>query len=131
MKELVVVTNDRVGLLADITGALAKKGINIEGIDVNATGKKAVCRVTVEKNDERTARAALSKAGFKVLDSDMLVVKIANRPGELSALARKLADRGISITNVHLLGKSGESVLCALEADNKKLAHELLGEYLE
>ena len=131
MRELVIVTNDRVGLLADISGALAKKNINIESVDVEVTGKKAVCRVLTLKKDYPKAKKELAKAGFKVLAFDVLVVKLADKPGELSGVARKLADKGINIKNVHLLAKTDGFTLCALEADDTKLARELLAGYLQ
>jgi hypothetical protein len=131
MKELVVVTNDRVGLLADISGVLAKHNINIEGIDVEVVGKKAVCRVLTVKEEASKAKAELEKADFKVLASDVLVLKLPDRPGELSGVARKLADSGVSIKNVHLLGKNEGHALCALEADKPKVARELLASYIE
>ncbi len=131
MKEFVVVTNDRVGLLADISGALAKKSINIEGVDVAVVGKKAVCRVITRKKHGAEAREALEKAGFKVLDSDVLIVRLANKPGELSNAARKLADSGVSIKNAHVLGSSGESILYALEVDKTAVARGLLADCLE
>ncbi|MFH0817059.1 MAG: ACT domain-containing protein [Candidatus Micrarchaeota archaeon] len=130
MKEFVIVTNDRVGLLADISGALAKRSINIEGIDVTVIGKKAVCRVLTRKKDEADAKNELEKAGFKVLDSDVIVVKLANKPGELSNVARKLADSGVSINNAHLLGAHGEDILYALEVNKTTIARELLASYL-
>ncbi len=130
MKEFVIVTNDRVGLLADLSGALAKRNINIEGVDVTVVGKKAVCRVLTRKKDEAVARAELEKIGFKVLDSDVLVVKLENKPGELSGIARKLADGGVNIKNVHLLGSSGEDILYALEVDKPSAARGLLDSYL-
>ena len=130
MKEFVIVTNDRVGLLADVSGALARRNINIEGIDVTVVGKKAVCRVLTRKKDESDARTELEKSGFKVLDSDVLVVKLVNKPGELSGVARKLADGGVNIKNVHLLGGASDGVLYALEVDKTSAARRLLGTYL-
>jgi hypothetical protein len=131
MKEFVIVTDDRVGLLADISGILARHNINIEGVNVDVAGKKAVCRVLMLKENAAKAKQELEKAGFAVLASDVLVVKLTDRPGELSGVARKLADSGVNILNVHLLGKSDGKTLCAIEADKPKLARELLAEYME
>ncbi|MFH1470767.1 MAG: ACT domain-containing protein [Candidatus Micrarchaeota archaeon] len=130
MKEFVIVTNDRVGLLADISGALAKKNINIEGVDMSVVGKKAVCRILTHERDLTEAKTELEKSGFKVLDSDMLVVKLANRPGELSGVARKLADGGVNIMNAHLLGSVENEMLYALEVDKVPVARVLLAGYL-
>ncbi len=131
MKEFVIVTDDRVGLLADISGILARHNINIEGVSVDVAGKKAVCRVLMLKENATKAKKELGKAGFTVLSPDVLVVKLADRPGELSGVARKLADSGVNILNVHLLGKSDKKTLCAIEADKPKLARELLAEYMK
>lgn len=131
MEELVVIANDRVGLLADISEALAKKSINIEGIDVQVAGKKSICRVMIKKADSPAARKEIEKMGFKVLSSEVLVLKLADKPGELSGVARRLADNGVNIKNVHLLGKSDGFTLCALETDKEKIARELLAGYLQ
>ncbi|MFH1448197.1 MAG: ACT domain-containing protein [Candidatus Micrarchaeota archaeon] len=131
MKELCIVTDDRVGLLADISETLGKKGINIESIDVEVTGNKAVCRILTSGKDEASAKRELERRGFKVLSSDILVIRLSNRPGELSGVARILADKGVNVTNVHLLTKTGEFVLCAMEVDDNSLASELLARYLE
>jgi hypothetical protein len=130
MRELVIVANDRVGLLADITGALAKANINIEGVELSVVGKKSVCRILTKKDEFDKAKKALSKAKFKVLDSDVIVVKVEDKPGELSSLSRTLADSDVSITNVHLLGKSEGFAIFAIETSHTKIARGILSKYL-
>lgn len=131
MRELFVVADNRVGLLADISETLARKSINLEGIDVEATGTKALCRILTLERDEETAKKELEKAGFEVMASDILVIKLVNQPGKLSEIARTLADKGINIRNVHLLTKNDEFALCSLDVDKNQLARQLLADYLQ
>ncbi len=131
MNELILVANDRVGLLADISEALAKKNINIESIDAEVTGKKAVCRIMTSTEEERDAKSELKKAGFTVMSADVLVLKLVNRPGQLSEVARILADNGVNVTNVHLLTKTDDFALCALSVNKKNIAKEVLSSYIQ
>ena len=105
MKELSIVTDNRIGTLANVAEALGGVGINIEAIAAYEQGGRAVFRVLT--NDELSARKALEKApGVKgVVVSDVLVLKMINRPGELGKLTRKMANRGIDLESVYIVSK--------------------------
>jgi len=59
----------------------------------------------------------------------VLVVKLKNRPGELSEMTRKLAKARINIENVHLLHKGAEEGIFALKVDNHDKALKVLKGY--
>ena len=105
MKELSIVTDNRIGTLANIAEALGGVGINIEAIAAYEQGGRAVFRVLT--NDSTSARKALEKApGVKgIVVSDVVVTKMTNRPGELGKLTRKMANRGIDLESVYIVSK--------------------------
>ncbi|MEM3555470.1 MAG: ACT domain-containing protein [Candidatus Micrarchaeia archaeon] len=128
MKELLVLAKDRIGLLADLSAALGQANINIESISADTIGDKAVIHLVV--SDEVKGKEVLERKGFIVMSSDALVVKVLDKPGELSKVARVLADAKINIKNVQLLTKEGEIALYMLRVDNVKRAEKLLKGYM-
>src|SRR5438105_4583427 len=102
MKDLTVQLEDRPGTLAELAEALGRAGINIEGIAGFAVaGVGGIVHLLVE--DGAAARAALEGAGVGVeREVDVVVVDIADRPGELGKVARRLADAGVNLTAGYL-----------------------------
>ncbi len=128
LKELTVVEKDRVGLLADISETVAKAGVNIESVHAESSGQQAIIRLLV--NAPEKAKKALNKAGFNVLDSNIITIRLPDRPGELARISRLLADAKINIRNIYLVSKSGGEAIDALQTDDNKKAKKILKEYL-
>jgi hypothetical protein len=128
VKEITVVERDRVGLLAEIAEALAAAKINIESISVETSIRNAVIRIIV--SDTAKGDKVLKDAGFKVMDSNVIVVKLRDKPGELAKISRLLADKKISVENAYLLEKKGADALLALKVSDQTLAKKLLSGYL-
>ena len=128
MKPISIVCDDKIGLLADISYILSKNRINIEAITTNSVGKKAIIILVVNKPDK--AIQVLGNNGYSNLSQDYFVVKLEDRAGELNKITQTLADAKINITNVHLLGRDGNSSLVAIKADKMRKAKELLKDML-
>jgi len=129
MKELSVIAENRIGTLANITEALGGVGINIDAISAYEHGGKAIFRVIT--SDSMSARKALERVhGVSDLSiSDVITVKLENRPGELGKLTRKMANRGVDLETIYIIGKGGEYTevaIKAVEAHTNKVK-ELLG----
>ena len=128
MKELVIISKDRVGLLADISDALGKVKVNIESVSADVVGSNAVIKLVV--SDEKKGKIALQKVGFKPVAGDTLVLTLDDRPGELSRIARLLSVEGVNMTNVYMLGKEDGKSLVAVKVDKMAKAKKILREYL-
>jgi hypothetical protein len=128
MKQITIVAEDKVGLLADISYILGKAKINIEAISVEVQGEQAVICLTVK--DERKAAAMLSANGYRVLASEVLVVKVSDKPGELSKISRMLLESNINVESLYLLSRHHGFSLDAVTVDNPKKAKNVLAEYL-
>lgn len=124
MKQLVLVAPDKVGLLARVARLLAKAKVNIESVSCEAAGKQAIIRVVV--SSEAKASSVLRKAGFEVVSSDALVVRIANKPGALAEVAETLSRKKINIENVHLVHKGVREGIFAIKTSDQENAMRLL-----
>ena len=128
MKQIAVVAEDRVGLLADISYILGKARINIEAIAVQVQGGKAVVNLTV-KDDEKATRM-LSSNGYHVLSSEIMLVKVKDEPGELSKLSAGLKEAGINIESLYVVARGSGFSIDALKVDKPKKAKKLLSSSL-
>ena len=128
MKQIAVVAEDKVGLLADISYILGKAKINIESIVVQVQGGKAVINLAV-KDDEKATRM-LASNGYHVLSSEVMLVKLKDEPGELSRLSAKLRGAGINIESLYMVARGGGFCVSALKVDKPKKARKLLAPFM-
>jgi len=128
MRELLVIAKDRVGLLAELSYLLGEENVDIESISADTVGKEAIIHLVV--SDDKKAEELLRGAGFKVMRSDIIVINLDDKPGELSKVAKILADDQINIKNVQLLTKENSKALYAIKVDKTKKAVGLLKVYL-
>lgn len=127
MKTVTVVTKDRVGLLADVSGILGENRINISSIAAEAHGKTGIIRVSTD-NPAKT-KAVLKKAGFDVSAFEMVTVRLKNKPGELARLTRELAENGIDIKNAYQFPASRGDVLFGFETSSVQKAKKIAASF--
>ena len=124
MKQIVVVTENRPGVVADAATALAESGVNIDSIDSAAVGNMGVVRMTVSDYD--VALRALRDAGFNALSEEVFLVRLADRPGSLARVARRFKDANIDITSLRLVNRDGEHAIAAISCERPEEAKELV-----
>jgi hypothetical protein len=129
MKELTVITPNKPGVIASISSELGAKRINIESISTEVSGDTGVIHIITR--DGNKARKLIESLGYKVVDSDILVLRLQDRPGELAKVSSQLAENGVNIENVYMLSKERSSTLLALKVDNMKRAATLLRDYIK
>jgi hypothetical protein len=128
MKQITVVMDDRVGLLADLSYLLGKAKINIDSISAEVQGGKAVINLVV--SDEKKAVDVLKANGYHVLSSQMIVIKVKDAPGELSEVSKKLQKAKVNIENLFLLARGNGYSFDAIKVDKPKAAKKALSQYL-
>jgi hypothetical protein len=94
-KQLVIVTDDKPGMLAEVSGALAGEKINLDAICAYGMEDKAIFYVIC--SDIQKAKTALAKKGWQVKEEDVIIAGMENKPGALSALAAKLKAKNINL----------------------------------
>jgi hypothetical protein len=97
MKDLEIALENRPGALAEMGEALGKAGVSIEGGGAFTVNGEGVAHFLFE--DGETARAALEKAGIRVVAvRDVVVQRLKQAvPGQLGSLTRKMAEAGVNI----------------------------------
>lgn len=128
MKEIMIIENDRTGLIADISTLLSENNINIDYISAHAIADKAA--IYLVTSDEKKTVDALKKAGFSVLSSDTLVIKLEDKIGELAKVTKKLAENNINIEHLQVLKQEKGKALVSIKTNSAKKAEELLKKYL-
>ena len=128
MKEIVIVTENRAGLLADISETLAARGINIETLDAEQIHNTVVVELTVDRYDE--ALQSLRDAGLDAVTEDALLIRLRDEPGALAKGARRFKDANIDIRSIRIIRRQQGSTLVALATKRTKEARALVKEYL-
>ncbi len=128
MKAITVVADDRIGLLSDITYVLGKSKINIEGLDVTAVGGKSIIHLVIK--DYEKAEDALKRNGYKLINSEVIIIKLDDKPGELSRITKMISEDHIDIQNVHVIARDNKSAVIGLVVDKVRKAKTLLKDYI-
>lgn len=128
MKTITIIAEDEVGLLADMSYILGKARVNIESISGDVVSNKAI--ITLYLSDSEKAKKVLSAAGYNVIESNSVVVKLTDEPGELSKVTKLISDSGVNIENVHVLSRSDRVTVLSITVDKPKKATNILKDYL-
>ena len=98
-KQYSVFLENRVGALAELCKLISDQEINLLAICAIDTVEEAVLRIVAE--DALGALAALKSAGFRVVETDVLLVELKNTPGATGRMATRLARAGINIDYIY------------------------------
>jgi hypothetical protein len=121
MKDITVILKDSPGTLADLCQVLADAGINIEGI--SAITYEGECPIHILVEDGAGARKTLEANWMDIIaEKDALVSEIADRPGALEAITRKLANAGVNVEVAYFTTQTK----IALVVDDMEMAKSLL-----
>ena len=115
---------DRPGELAKLLGVLAKESVNIDAMSANSGGGRTY--VSLITDQPIKARQSLRKAGYDCSQRTVIIVSVADTPGALAALVRKLADAGVDIQSIVHLEAIGDRVQLAVGVDNRDAARALV-----
>jgi hypothetical protein len=120
VNRIVIMANNEVGVIADITRVLAEEGINLETINTETTGDQGVVVLTVDNTDH--ALSALNQAGYKAVSDDALVLRLRDEPGALATVADSLRSAGVNIQSLHILNREGGYAIIALTTNDRARA---------
>lgn len=116
MREFVVSVEDEIGSLRDAAKVLSKAGVNILAISSEVRGPKAMLRIVADR--EAPARAALLKAKYDFGECDLLQLVLDDEPGALARNASLLADAGVNVRAVYIIGKAKGKTDVAFSVDD-------------
>jgi hypothetical protein len=124
MNRIIVMAKNEVGVIADISKALADEGINIDTISAEGLSEKGVISLTTDAYDN--ALRVLTDAGFKTVSDDSLVLRLPDEPGSLARVAERFKNAGVNIQSLHILERRAGHTLVALSADDRARAEALV-----
>lgn len=128
MKVLTIVQEDHPGLLAEVTTLLEQAGIGVDDFTGTSLGNTAVLTLTVKPY--LRAFQLLSNAGYKVVASEHLLVRLERHPGALAELSRKLAQAGVDMRGMHIVSQDEHAGIVALETADPEKARQILRDML-
>lgn len=128
MKALTIVQEDHPGLLAEVATLLEQEGYAVQDFTGVSVGDTAVISLTVEPWKE--VFRLLSDAGYRVISSEHLLVRLEKQPGALAELSRRLADADVNVRGMHIVNKDDKAGIVALETMDYEKAREVLGDIL-
>ncbi|MBI5187468.1 MAG: ACT domain-containing protein [Nitrospirae bacterium] len=119
IKQLSFTMPNRVGLLSEVSTAIAGAKVNINAICAYEMEDRAYFMLTTESNAK--AKKVLGSLGVEIKEEDVIAVEMPNRVGELQKVAKKIADAGIDINYMYGTTGTGKSSTCVFRtADDKK-----------
>ena len=120
MNQITVNVQNRVGALSDVCELLGSSGINILGITAYGEGDSGSIRVIT--NDVVTTERILKQNNYPSVTSDIFLVRVKHRPGELGKLTKKIAKANVNIYSIYMLGRENDEGIFAISSDqNEKL----------
>ena len=125
VSRIIVMARDEVGVIADISQALADQGINMESINAQVVGEEVTIVLTTDRTDR--ALYILNQAGFKAVSDDALVLRLPDEPGALAGVAGSLKEAGVNIESMHILSRQAGYAMIALKTDNRAEAMAAIG----
>jgi len=124
MKDFVIQLSHRPGELAGVTNALSLRGVNIKSLAAMALGNQALLRLIPD--DAEAARSALRESNIRFEEKEVVTLLLENRAGELTGVAGKLADAGLNLDAVYLVGVADDLIELAFAVEDVKKAKKVL-----
>ena len=122
LTEFDIVVPNKPGALAELTEQLAADAVNIKAISTSGTDT-----IRIVTSDEGTTRKVLTKAKLPWTETEVLQVRLLDRPGELAKIARMLSREKVNIDAVYILCGDGEYTDLALKTSDPAKATRALG----
>ena len=120
VKQISIFLENKPGQLAKACRALAARGVNIATLSLADTTDFGIVRMIVD--DHEKGYEVLSSAGFTVRQTEVVLVKVADRPGGMAELMEKLDKAGVDIeySYAYALGSGDTAILIFRFDDNAK-----------
>ena len=122
--ELLLIADNKVGKLAEISRQVKDNGLNIRAISAWAFDDKAYFRLVV--SDNAKVRGVLQGLG-KLEEREVLIVDMPDEVGQLFSLTSKLNDNNVDIRYIYgTASQPGSSAIVILSSDSNEKALEII-----
>ena len=107
--QLSIFARNRPGELVKVTKVLAENGIQIRALTVAETADFGILRVIVDKPDK--AAEVLTEKNILVGKTEILAVKMDDKPGGLNQIAEILGSANVNIEYLYAFAKASDAIL--------------------
>lgn len=127
MRDCSIQLTNHPGDLARVAQAFARRGVNIKALAGLSIGGSAMARILPD--DIVAARSALETANIRFTESEVHVLLLENKAGELANVANRLGDAGVNLEAIYITGITDDLIELAIVSDNPKKAKKILEEF--
>lgn len=126
IKQISAFVENRPGRIAEITEILAAHDVDLRALSVADTTDFGILRLIVDKPDE--VAVLLRENRVTVTLTDVLAIRLPDRPGALSNMLRLLADSCVSVEYLYAFVSpaSAGGACVVLRADDNQKAETVL-----
>jgi hypothetical protein len=119
-KQISIFLENRPKQLSGMCKALSAAGVNISTLSLADSADFGIVRMIVD--DHAKGCDALAKAGFAVIETDVVTARVPDRPGGMAEIMEKLDRAGVNIkySYAYALGSGAEAILVFSFDDNAK-----------
>ena len=125
--QLSVFSENKAGMLAEITAQLAEADIDIGALTIADTEEFGVLRLLVDS--PKKALSVLKLGGFTASLTPVIALKMKNKPGALAEVVKTLTDAEIPIEYLYaFVACEVDSAFVIIRVEDKEAAASLLTE---
>ena len=95
VKELIITTEDKAGMLSEVTSAIAAQGVNITAIC--AYGMEGKANFMLITSDNAKAKSAANSKGWKTEETEVVAVQLIDKVGAAKEIAEKLKTKKVNL----------------------------------
>lgn len=122
--QLVVTTEDKPGMLEEVSAVVAKEKINVEAICAYGDENEAIFYLIVKEYPK--VRKALVTKGWEVKEEEVIILDLENRPGNLHKIAHQLKKAGVNLRYCYgTTGRTGPTHIVLKAVDNDQAVNAL------
>jgi hypothetical protein len=111
VNELKVITENKIGAMAEITGIITEIGVNISAICAYVIDNEAHFRLLTDNNEKVIEE--LRGKDYKVFQKEAIVVQVEDKIGMGKDISDKLKDAGIDLEYIYGTTSTGDC-MCRL-----------------
>lgn len=123
VKQLSVFIENRAGRLEQVTEILAGADINILALSMADTQEFGMLRMIVSTPDK--ALSVMKEKNFSARLTDVLAVRMEDKPGQLHQITHTLCGGGLNIEYMYSLATTGKLAIIVKASSGEKAAEAL------
>jgi hypothetical protein len=129
MKHITIITQpNQPGILADITGRMAARNVNIVQMTAREHHCHAVILLDAEPYDD--ALHALAEGGYDAISEEIIAIDLKDEPGALAKVAARFRDSQINVQSMRIVRRDGGWATVILSTNDNSKARSLLSDCL-